>query len=71
MPMSAERAGEGERRFVIEGVAWDEYVVLDDTLGAPGRRISYCEGLLELTTTSLLHERLKATIARLVECTRS
>lgn len=75
MPMNVEtgargggpRAGEGERRFVIEGVAWDDYVKLNDALGVPGLRMWYCEGALELTTTSPLRERLKKTIARLVE----
>lgn len=63
----APRAGEGERRFVIEGVAWDDYVQLNDVLGVPGLRMWYCEGALELMTTSPLHERLKTTIARLIE----
>lgn len=58
---------EGERRFVIEGVAWHDYVALNDVLGVPGLRMWYCEGALELMTTSPLHERLKTTIARLVE----
>ncbi len=75
MPMNVDtgtrsggpHAGEGERRFVIQGVAWDDYVKLNDALGVPGLRMWYCEGALELMTTSPLHERLKTTIARLVE----
>lgn len=57
----------GEKRFVVEGVAWDDYVRLNDALGVPGLRMWFCEGALELMTTSPLHERLKKIIARLIE----
>ncbi len=60
-------ANGGEKRFVIEGVAWDDYVRLNDALGVPGLRMWFCEGALELMTTSPLHERLKKSIARLIE----
>jgi hypothetical protein len=34
-------ADEGERRLVIPGVAWNDYVELNDRLGRPGLRMWY------------------------------
>jgi Uma2 family endonuclease len=64
---SVGSSGDAERRFVIRGVSWDDYVALNDALGVPGLRMWYCEGALELMTTSALHEKLKKIIARLIE----
>lgn len=58
-----------EQRLVLEGVTWQQY----DALVAlfinqfPALRMTYVEGTLELMTTSPEHERLKTTIARLIE----
>jgi Uma2 family endonuclease len=58
-----------EQRIVLEGVTWQQY----DALVAlfinqfPALRMTYLEGTLELMTTSPEHERLKKTIARLIE----
>jgi len=35
------QAQDGERRFVIYGVSWKDYVALNDTLGVPGLRMCY------------------------------
>ena len=58
----------GDRRFVIYGVSWDQYVAINDALGDRGApRVCYCEGTLELMSPGLLHEEKKKTIARLIE----
>lgn len=56
-----------EQRMVIHGVAWRDYVILREALDTPGLRMTYCEGVLELMSPSLSHERTKTTIARLIE----
>lgn len=68
-PMRGSGAGEPdeEQRIVIHGVAWKDYRVLRELLDSPGLRMTYDEGALELMTPSPLHERLKKTIARLIE----
>ena len=69
LPGSAPGAEEGdaEQRLVMYGVPWRDYCVLRELLDSPGLRMTYIEGTLELMTPSPLHERLKTTIARLVE----
>jgi Uma2 family endonuclease len=57
----------GEQRLVIHGVSWKDYCVLRELLDSPGLRMTYFKGALELMTPSPLHERLKTTIARLIE----
>jgi Uma2 family endonuclease len=57
----------GERRFVINGVSWEQYEKLRELLDSPGIRMTYLEGALELTSPSRLHEQHKKLIARLVE----
>lgn len=53
--------------MLIHGVRWKDYVILREALDTPGLRMTFCEGVLELTSPSRLHELLKTTIARLVE----
>lgn len=56
-----------DQRLVVHGVSWKDYVVLRELLDSPGLRMTYFKGALELMTPSPLHERLKKTIARLIE----
>ena len=64
----AELFDRDDRRIVVHGVAWEQYVALNDALGdQSGVRVCYCEGTLELMSPGLLHEEKKKTIARLVE----
>ncbi|MEO0377006.1 MAG: hypothetical protein AAF329_20805 [Cyanobacteria bacterium P01_A01_bin.17] len=53
-----------EQRVVLEGVSWQQYEILLATLGDdfPALRLIYLEGILELMTSSLLHEALKKII---------
>jgi Uma2 family endonuclease len=60
-------AVEGERRLVIYNVPWSHYVAVRELLDSPGLRMAYCEGTLELVSTSRHHEDKKKLIARLVE----
>lgn len=59
--------GAGEQRMLIHDVSWRDYVILREVLDAPGVRMTYCEGVLELMTLSFAHELHKTTIARLIE----
>lgn len=59
------------RRLVLTGVDWAGYEYLlaaREAAGRRGPRLTYCEGDLEAMTTSSLHERLKKTLALLIEC---
>ncbi len=67
--LNLSNAPPAEQRLVLEGISWQQY----DALVAlfinqfPALRMTYLEGTLELMTTSPEHERLKKTIARLIE----
>lgn len=58
-----------EQRVLLEGVSWQQYELMLTTLGDdfPALRLSYWEGILEIMTTSPLHEELKKTIGMLME----
>jgi Uma2 family endonuclease len=58
-----------EQRLVLEGISWQQYNALVALFinQFPALRMTYLEGTLELMTTSPEHERLKKTIARLIE----
>ncbi|WP_437599349.1 Uma2 family endonuclease [Sorangium sp. So ce590] len=65
---STSPSGQGEQRFVMSNVSWDEYVALRKLLDDhPGLRMTYCEGVLELMSPSADHEDVKTRIGRLVE----
>jgi len=57
-----------DRFFVLHNVSWKEYVgvrrLLDDHAGL---RMTYLEGVLEIMSPSVEHERIKKLTARLVE----
>ena len=58
-----------EQRVVLEGVSWQQYELLLATFGDdfPALRLSYLEGMLEIMSTSPLHEELKTMIGMLME----
>jgi Uma2 family endonuclease len=56
-----------EQRMLIHDVSWKDYVILREVLDAPGVRMTYCEGVLELMTLSFAHELHKTSVARLIE----
>lgn len=57
-----------DRRFVLDGVSWQQYVTLRETLDDfAGLRLTYLEGTLEFFMPSRQHEAIKKMIARLVE----
>ncbi len=58
-----------EQRVVLQGLSWQQYEGLLETLGNefPSLRLSYLEGILEIMTTSPEHEELKKTIGMLME----
>lgn len=53
--------------MLIHGVSWKDYVLLREALDTSGLRMTCCEGMLELMTSSFGHEVDKKSIARLVE----
>lgn len=58
-----------EQRVVLYGVSWQQYEALLFTFGDdfPNLRLSYMEGTLEIMSTSPAHEKIKKTIAMLME----
>src|SRR4051812_15447353 len=66
-PDPEARPASVEQRMLLHGVSWKDYVILREALDTPGLRMTYCEGMLELTSPSFGHEADKKSIARLVE----
>jgi Uma2 family endonuclease len=58
---------DGEERLLVNGVDWRAYVLMRELLDSPGLRMTYLEGALELMTPSRRHERVKTTLARMLE----
>ena len=56
-----------DQRFLLSGITWEQYETLRDLLDKPGLRMTYLEGWLELFMPSEKHERIKKTLARLLE----
>ena len=57
-----------DQRVVLRGVDWSQYEAVLAMRGESAAvRIAYLEGVLELMSPSQEHERLKKTLARLVE----
>jgi len=56
-----------EQRVLLTDVPWSTYVVLRDSLGGSGTRMTYLEGMLEIMSPSREHEVDKKQIARLLE----
>lgn len=57
----------GEQRVLLEGVSWETYVALRDSVDSPGVRMTYCDGALEIMSPLPAHEAAKTTLARLIE----
>ena len=69
-PAAAEQVEDvdGERRFTIRGVSWEQYEALCEIFSdKAGLHMTYLEGELELMSPSPLHERWKKNFARLFE----
>ena len=56
-----------ENRVVLGDIDWDTYVKLADALADRPVRLTYDQGMLEIMTTSLRHERFKSWLGRLIE----
>jgi len=65
--LSPAATHDGERRFVLYGVSWEQYEAVLEMFDSPGLRITYLGGALELMRASRLHEEHKKIIARLIE----
>jgi len=62
------RTADLESRVLLSEVPWHTYEALLEGLGdRPSARLTYDDGLLEIMTTSPLHEILKRLIGRLIE----
>src|SRR5262249_48762851 len=66
-PVLPARPSSVEQRMLIGGGGWEDYVIFNQALDTPGRRVSYCGRGLGLLTGSFGHEADKKSIARLVE----
>lgn len=57
-----------EERFITTGINWQQYEKLLEALGdSPNYRLTYLEGVLEIMSPSLKHERNKKQIAIFLE----
>src|SRR5437870_12326629 len=57
-----------DQRVILHGVTWEQYETILAIRGdAPGVRIAYLAGELELMSPSRGHERTKTLLARLLE----
>jgi hypothetical protein len=56
-----------EQRVLLTSVPWSTYVVLRDSVGSPGVRMTYLEGMFEIMSPSRSHEVDKKFIARLLK----
>lgn len=69
--MDAEQAEElpdVDQRVFLHDVSWDVYKALDAARGESAvPRITYLDGVVELMSPGISHERIKKTLARLVE----
>jgi Uma2 family endonuclease len=57
-----------EQRFIQTGVSWESFKAIQSGFaGSPGVRLFYCEGELEILSTSPEHEIVKGNIGYLIE----
>lgn len=58
-----------EPKIILYNITWEQYETVADTFMDcfPALRMTYLEGILQIMTISLEHERLKTIIARLLE----
>jgi len=58
----------GDQHILMHSVTYERYLVIRDLLeDQRGLRVAYSEGVLELMSPSLLHEKLKSRLGRLLE----
>ena len=56
-----------EQRVVLNGVSWSTYLALLDETGNQHKRMAYDQGVLEIMSPSVLHERIKKLVGRMIE----
>lgn len=62
-------AGDYDHCVVLHDVPWSQYAALDAARGDSAvPRLTYDQGVLEIMSPATNHERVKTTIARLIEC---
>lgn len=52
--------------MLAHGQNWASYLVMDKVLEGSGLRVSYCDGVIEIMSTSRDHERIKQNISHMV-----
>lgn len=68
MSIALLQTNEIAKPLVFSGLSWSEFKVIEPILDRPGIRLSYLDGLLEITETpGRTHETIKKRIAVLVE----
>jgi Uma2 family endonuclease len=66
-PLMSSMATVGEQRVVLDNVRWSTYLSLLEDSGSRHGRITYDQGVLELTSPSKSHEHIGRLIGRMVE----
>jgi Uma2 family endonuclease len=67
VPPAPEPNDEGEQRVLFHGVSYDDYLAIRRHIDAPGVRLTYYKGALEIMTPSDKHEVTKSHIGRFFE----
>ncbi len=64
---NSTHVAEKEQHFYRPGITWDNFQAIQKAFAnLPGVRLSYCEGVLEIVTTSKLHEAISSLVAALL-----
>ncbi len=66
-PALTPRTPDEDRFVVLYGVEWKTYCALRELFDAPGVRLTYLKGALEIMSPSRRHEGYKTRVARLIE----
>jgi Uma2 family endonuclease len=68
MPIAFPQINKIAKSLIISGLSWSEFKTIEPILDRPGIRLSYLDGLLEITEMpGRTHETIKKRIAALVE----
>ncbi len=68
LPVSVGSSAGIDQRLVLNNVCWSDYIVLGKVFqDRPGLYVTFDRHRLEIMTTSILHEKLKRRLGRLVE----
>jgi len=65
--MAVVASGIGESRIVLRNVSWETFEALLAETDRAGTRFTYDEGVLEIMSPSMTHERMKKLLARMIE----